>query len=326
MLAMKKTGAGRCMVFCAGIILLLFILMAAAGAEKKGTVHGGWLILRDAPSFQGRELASYPSGTVVKITGQKGSWYAVKTPDGLEGFMLSNYLTVSGTDVTVGESAWVTSTNGLNVRLRTGPGTQYTAIASYAPGTKCTVLAKSGSFYQIRVGKYTGYMMGKYLTGISPSIEKEPDENNEEKISALYDIYVTSGNGEGVNLRLQPSRSSVAIGFFQVGTKGEMLVPGKNWSQISIGGLEGYMMTKYLTTQKPDSNEQKQKDAGKEYYVYCSNGKRVNLRSGPGTDYSSLGSYANGTKVTVVNKGDLWYFVKINETYGYMMKDYIRKK
>ena len=36
-------------------------------------------------------------------------------------------------------SAYVTSANGLNVRLRNGPGKGYSILASYAPGTPCTL-------------------------------------------------------------------------------------------------------------------------------------------------------------------------------------------
>ena len=150
------------------VIFLCSFMPVAAFAEKTGTVRGGWLILRDAPSYSGRKISSYPTGTVVTITGQSGKWYAVTAPDGINGYMLGSYLVVSGDDLVVGQNAWVTSRNGLNVKLRSGPGTKYGAVASYPPGTKCMVLGKYGNFTQIQIGSMIGYMMTEFLTGTDP--------------------------------------------------------------------------------------------------------------------------------------------------------------
>ena len=79
-------------------LVLAMVLCCAAGqalAAQTGTVYGGWLVLRETPSLQGRALASYPNGTIVTVTAQTGSWYAVTAPDGLQGYMLGKYLIVS---------------------------------------------------------------------------------------------------------------------------------------------------------------------------------------------------------------------------------------
>ena len=295
-----------------GILFLCAAVFNTAAAEKTGKVRGGWLILRSEPSYSGKQISSYPTGTVVKITGQSGKWYAVQAPDGLTGYMLGSYLTVSGDEITIGSEAWVTSANGLNVRLRSGPGVQYNAIASYAPGTKCTVLAKSGEFSQIRIGSITGYMMTRYLTAT------DPGTGGGETV--LYDVYVTSSNGARVNLRSSPSKGNNVIGCYEVGTKGGMISPGTAWSQISIDGKKGYMMTQYLTTTKPETVV----PSGS--YVISYNGKSVNLRNGAGFSYPIISSYAPGTALTVLTSGTDWSFVRINGTYGYMMTQFIITK
>jgi len=125
------------------LIIALIIFMAAiipagtALAAQTGVVKGGWLILRSEPSFNSAIKSSYPTGTVVTITGLVGSWYSVKAPDGLTGYMLGDYLQINGDgsvqDSTIG---YVVSANGLNVRMRSGPGKGYSIIAAYAPGTQ----------------------------------------------------------------------------------------------------------------------------------------------------------------------------------------------
>ena len=308
------TGRKRHIVILLSIALILWTAMSGtAAAEKTGKVKGGWLILRSMPSYSGKQISSYPTGTVVTILSQSGSWYEVKAPDGLTGYMLGTYLVISGDDIIEGKDAWVTSANGLNVRLRSGPGTIYQAIASYAPGTKCTVLVKGGDFTQIKIGSMTGFMMTKFLTA------KDPGTGGGGTV--LYDIYVTSGNGGGVYLRSAPYKGKNVIGFYEVGTKGGMIQPGTAWSLITVNGKEGYMMTQFLTTIKPGPVVP---STGS--YVFSYNGKKVNLRNGAGMKYTVISSYSPGTPLTVLTPGTEWSFVKVGPTYGYMMSQFIVTK
>ena len=301
---------------------MAMILMAtpirSAAADQTGTVFGGWLILRSAPSFSGAIKSSYPTGTVVTITGQNGSWYAVKTPDGLTGYMLGSYLKVTGSSTPSGSVAWVTSTNGLNVRLRTGPGTGYSILASYAPGTQCTILQAGNNWCRIQIGNYTGYMMSRYLTNTDPGTVPTPEP---APIPGGYTVWVTSRNGKGVNLRSGPSKSYAAIGFYSVGTAATMISTGATWSYIQVGNRTGYMMSQFLTSVAPAPSPAPVPVGGA--YVISGNGKNVNLRTGPSKGYKVIRSYAVGTPLTVITRGSEWYFVHIGGVYGYMMQSFI---
>lgn len=299
-------------IFCAWMLLL-----CSASAETTAKVRGGWLILRSTPSYSGQQISSYPTGTIITITGKNGSWYEVKAPDGLTGYMRASYLTIIGDDLVEGGSAWVTSPNGLGVRLRSGPGTGYAALASYTPGTKGTVLKQYGNFTQIQIGTVTGYMMSRYLTTVDPGSSGGGGGGSE---TILYDIYVTSANGAGVNLRASAVKGNNVIGVYAVGTKGGMISPGTTWSKVSIDGKTGYMMTIYLTTTKPEETV----ITGS--YIVSANGKSVNLRTGPGMNYTVLASYSPGTAVTVLKAETDWSFVKVAGKYGYMMNQFIFTK
>jgi uncharacterized protein YgiM (DUF1202 family) len=309
---MNKPGKLLYKLIIISAAVILITACSTAFAEKNGKVKGGWLILRDAPSYSGKQISSYPSGTIVTITGQNGSWYAVKTPDSLTGYMLGKYLIVSGDDLIAGGDAWVISSNGLNVRMRTGAGTQYKAIASYAPGTKCKLLEKGDKFCKIQIGTSAGYMMTRFLTATDPGTGSGIIQ---------YELYVTSTNGRGVNMRSAPYKANNVIGFYDVGTKAGMITPGPVWSLISINGREGYMMTQFLTKTKPEPIIP---TGGS--FVISYNGKNVNLRSGPGLKYPILNSYAPGTPVTVLTPGAEWDYIRIGSLYGYMMDQFIVSK
>ena len=307
---------------CAAILAALVILMTAilpvnAFATQTGVVKGGWLILRSAPSFNGRIKSSYPSGTIVTITGQVGSWYAVTAPDGLTGYMLGDYLQVygGGGTVPVETTAYVTSSNGLNVRLRSGPGKGYSILASYAPGTMCTILSAGNNWCRIQIGSYTGYMMTRYLTNTPyvPTPTPQPQPTPGE-----YQVYVTSRNGKGVNLRSGPDKSYSSIGFYSVGTPATMITKGRTWSYIRVGNRYGYMMTQFLTETQPVTPV-----IPGRAYVVSANGKSVNLRKQPTTASGIIRSFKVGTPLTIITRGTNWYFIHINGYYGYMMRQFI---
>ena len=282
-------------ILAAMILMLTAILpiCTARAEDQKGVVKGGWLILRGSPSFYGAILSSYPSGTTVTIKGKSGAWYSVVAPDGLTGYMLGDYLQVTsgGGGVPSGTTAYVTSTNGLNVRLRSGPGKGYSIIAAYAPGTKCTVLSAGNNWSRIQIGSLTGYMMTRFLTsayvGPTPTPKPQPSPSGE------YQVYVTSQNGKGVNLRSGPSKAFGSIGFYSVGTPAWMITKGTSWSPVNGA------------------------------YVISGNGKSVNLRSAPSLGSSVIRSYKPGTRLTVITRGVDWCFILIDGRYGYMMRQYI---
>ena len=304
-------------------VLLICLPVAGALATQYGTVHGGWLILRATPSFTGTILSSYPTGTVVTINGQTGSWYEVTAPDGMHGYMLGTYLTISsgsgGTSPATGTTAYVTSTNGLNVRLRTGPGLGYSVIASYAPGTVCTILSRGTNWSRIQIGSLTGYMMNQFLTSAEPIPTPVPEPQPQpEPTGDGVPAWVTSTNGKGVNLRSGPGKTYASIGFYSVGTDALILTPGATWSYIRIGSKYGYMMSQFLTTTPIIPPEPVSGPC-----VVSANGRNVNMRTGPGKSYAIIGNYPVGTPVTVISRGMEWYFIRIGDTYGYMMKQYI---
>ena len=309
----------RTAVLLTALILALTALLpcGSALAEKKGVVKGGWLILRATPSITGAIRSSYPSGTVVTISGQVGSWYAVIAPDGLAGYMLGDYLQIEGGggSTPVESAAYVTSRNGLNVRLRSGPGKGYSILASYAPGTECMILSSGKNWCRIQIGSVTGYMMTQFLTNdpVTPAPVPPPVPVDQ------YPVYVTSSNGKGVNLRSGPGKGFSSIGFYSVGTQAYMITKGATWSYIHVGERYGYMMTRFLTETQPTPPAPVYDGA----YVVSANGRNVNLRTAPSKTAQIIRSFRVGTKLTIITYGTDWYFIQIDGYYGYMMRQFI---
>ena len=217
-------------------VMLMSILPATSMAASYATVVGGWLRLRSAPNFNATTITSYYTGTQVQIISSSGGWYKVQTPDGRIGYMYGDYLRVGGSIPSEG-TAYVTSYNGYGVRLRTGPGTGYRIIRTYAVGTPVTVLERGTYWSRISIGGTVGYMMSQFLHFGSDY----PEDGN-----VLCYATIWSSNGYGVRLRTGPSKSYSKIGVYSVGTKVAVLQKGAVWDRIRVGSRVGWMMNEFL--------------------------------------------------------------------------------
>ncbi|MBQ6562827.1 MAG: SH3 domain-containing protein [Clostridiales bacterium] len=311
------------------LLVGLLLLSSASAAGVAATVTGGWLRLRDAPSYDSNTIASYFTGTKVTVLSTSGGWSYVQMSDGKTGYMNSSFLSYgsgsSTPSVPSGSSiyatAYVTSSNGGRVALRAGAGKSYAVITYCNVGTKITVLNAGSTWDRIQVGSTIGYMMAKYIT-FSPV---SPGEGGGGIVPTTpTTAYVTSGNGKNVNLRSGPGKGYSVIASFPVGKQVTILSKGTTWHYIQVGSLKGYMMRQYLTATDPGGHDPFPITGTA--YVTSANGKGVRLRSGPGTGYSVIGLYEVNTLVTILEGGPSWCRIQIGSQVGYMMTKFLTKK
>ena len=297
-------------------LLLTALSIPAASAESyaTATVKGGWLRLREGASAASKTISAYYTGTTVTILGGSGNWYQVRTPDGKTGYMSATYLTITGS-ITGGQvdentAATVTSANGRPVRLRSGPSVNYAILASYAVGTPLTILSTGDTWSKIRINGRTGYMMNEYIQRGQGS----------GAVAGGYTAYVVSGNGKTVVLRSGPSKSYEVLASYKVGQMMTVLEYGSTWSRVNINGLDGYMMSEFISTVKPSGTTSNTTYSA---YVTSQNGKGVRMRMGAGKIYPTIATYAVGTKVTVLEYGAEWCKIRIGSNTGYMMTEFL---
>lgn len=298
-------------------ILLTVLSIPSARAEAYATavVKGGWLRLREGASAASKTISAYYTGTTVTILGGSGNWYQVRTPDGKTGYMSATYLTITGS-ITGGQvdentAATVKSGNGKPVRLRSGPSVNYPILASYAVGTPLTILSTGDTWSKIRINGRTGYMMNEFIKTYG---------YGGDSVAGGYTAYVVSGNGKTVVLRSGPSKSYEVLASYKVGQMATVLEYGATWCRVRINGLDGYMMTEFLSTVKPEGTTSSSTYSA---YVTSQNGKGVRMRMGAGTLFPTIASYAVGTKVTVLEYGAEWCKIRIGSNTGYMMTEFL---
>ena len=120
---------------------------------------------------------------------------------------------------------------------------------------------------------------------------------------------------DNLNLRSGPGMSHDVIATLNEGDIVVILeLTSTEWYQINFHGVLGYVNTAYLRDVLTAENFSA---------VGQINGDKVNIRSKPTTDGELLGTYSDGTTMTVIGINTGWYKVIHDGHTGYLRSDYM---
>lgn len=223
-------------------------------------------------------------------------------------------------------SATVYCANGGSLNVRRGPGTGYAAFYQIPNGATVNVLERGSKWCQISYDStVTGYVMTSFLrfSQDTPVVTPSPD-------TSMETAYVSCADGGSLNLRQRPASGNNVIAQIPYGTVLSVTRIDATWCLTTYNGQTGYVMSKFLTfyggAVTPTATPMPSVNPGTELlpgYVYCANGKKLNLRSGPGLTYDVLFKIPNGAAVTVTQRLTGWYCVSYESYTGFVNSDYI---
>lgn len=192
------------------------------------------------------------------------------------------------------------------LNLRQESNTDAKILGKYGWGTEVEVLGFDGNWAYVEVDGQNGYMYSKYL-------------GSED--AASYTAYVKT-NSRGLNLRHAPNGD--ILGSYPRGTKVTVLSTEGSWSKVKVDSLTGYMAREWLSAKKPTSSSTSTGVSGTAVVNNPRDTQVLFLRSEASTDSEALGYYRNGKTVTLLEKLDGWYKVKVDGKTGYMMAKYLK--
>ena len=182
------------------VFTAMFTVGASAATLGAGTVTADALRLRDTPAAEGEILATASGGTSVVVLEDTGNgWYKVNF-NTVEGYMSSEYLTVSTTaDAALGYG--LVDTAGSSLNMRAAAGTNYDTVASIPGGTVLELEGVDNGWYKVTYSGKTGYVSSDYITiTTEPDVTETASSDLGAQIVAyaeeyLGTPYVLGGNG-----------------------------------------------------------------------------------------------------------------------------------
>ena len=194
------------------------------------------------------------------------------------------------------------------LNVRSGAGTTYGIIGSVVKGQTLSVVSKSGSWYKINYNGRTGYVSSDYVqaAGTTTAQTTPPAE------STTYTVTAST-----LNVRSGAGTNYASIGSVTKGQKLSVVSKSGSWYKINYNGRTGYVSSDYVQasgTATPPA----------ESTTYTVTASTLNVRSGAGTNYASIGSVTKGQKLSVVSKSGSWYKINYNGRTGYVSSDYVQ--
>ena len=199
-----------------------------------GTINGSYVRMRSGASTSSSILGTYNSGTTMTITGVNGAWYKVSY-NGTTGYVHSDYVSLSG--VTNGGSSTGSSNGsvkGSDVRMRSGPSTNYSILGTYQNGTPLTITGTENGWTKVTIGGVSGYIRSDYVSGGGATSQTGYIKGN--------DVRLRSGAGTNYSI----------LGTYNNGTPLTITGTSGNWTAVTINGVKGYVNSAYVTTTKSD--------------------------------------------------------------------------
>lgn len=239
----------------------------------------------------------------------------------------------TGDDAEV-QDGLATTITGDYVNVRTGPGTGYPVVSGVVMGD-VIYLTQVSSVDDVLWGKfragwlclqYTDYSGGLPVTDpvipetpsvpANPTVPETPDEKDDGVVSGTV-------NASKLNIRSKAGTNGYLVGTYLRGDRVEILertmVGSAPWGRTDRGWIcltyvkldEAEQETPEETTaptepettvpKEPEQEDtQPETQEGVSATVISKNG--LNIRSGPGTQYATVGSYGSGAKITILEQ------------------------
>jgi stage II sporulation protein D len=135
-----------------------------APAPTVGIVTASSLNVRSGPGTHNARIGSLPNNSQVTLLSSSNGWYKIQSGS-LVGYVDGRYIrTESSTQPSGrGDSVKTGLVNASSLYVRSGAGTNHSALGHLLRNTKVEVIQKVGEWYKIKSGSLTGYVHGDYI-------------------------------------------------------------------------------------------------------------------------------------------------------------------
>ena len=210
-----------------------------------------------------------------------------------------------------------------------------------------------------RIKKFLSFMLAlTLLSAVLPviaDVSTAPEASPAPETKQLMAVVKYTPYGR-INMRAEPKEDSARVGVLSGGTLVKVYEQGAGrWVLVEGEGKTGYMSTNFLElfyegetppipvkTEAPATPTPGPAFSGSSYasyepvnvlswpvtestvmYVDTANRKSLNLRAGPSTWYTAIGSYRVGTRVLVLARRGDWAYVSVGDRLCFMMLTFL---
>ena len=298
--------------------LALSLGQSSVNAQEKGTVTASSLNIRSGPGLEHSVKGYLYKGDTVVILEKSNGWLKIQQSNKTTGWVSEKYIEI-GNDNT--NTTYVKVKCSARLNVRSGPGTSYKIKTNVESGTVHKLLEKSKDWYKIQLSNgISGWVYSSYveetMEGVSSESTNESIKPSDDNNNNNVDIVETQVNVNGkvtssvnLNVRSGPGTNYSIKGSLSSGKVVFLLSESNGWYKVKLSNSDtGWVSSSYIS--KTDT--------------YGKATGNLNVRSGPGTNYSVKTVLISGEVVTINNSSNSWYEIKTSSNItGWVSSKYI---
>ena len=332
---------------------------SATGPTGTRFVRDGRLNLRSGPSTVDPVVAVMPEGATVQLTGQIASGFSQVTWNGTTGWAFTEFLSTEGgpaqPDPTpeptappatptepasdnppIGDTAIGTatvSTGGLNLNLRSGPGSGFGVLRSLPSGAQVDVMGEAqNGFRPVRYQGVKGWASADFLTIGAVSTPVTPTAIPIEPDGGVVGTATVTTVGVNLNMRSGPGTGFGVVRGIPSGAQVDVMGGTQNgFLPVRYLGSTGWSSTDFLrtgtaATPTPTTPPVVPTVTPDDPVTGAGvvNVARLNFRSGPGIASSVIGVLTNGTQVSITGAAENGFLpIRANNRDGWASAEFI---
>ena len=216
------------------------------------------------------------------------------------------------------------STEG--ARIRREPNTESEVLTIAYNGETVEILEKSGQWYQVKYGEYTGYIREDLLQVENTERLTENEINEENQNETIEEETELNNNQESekqilsnTHIRLIPSICASSVGEIKAGDKVTVVEIKNLWSCINYQNKKVWLPSDMLTNvveEKPITETQKQPQTQIGYI----NVEAAIIRKGASTSAEIITERPLNTQLEIISEEGDWYKINFNGQEAYIAK------
>lgn len=201
------------------------------------------------------------------------------------------------------------------LNVRSGPGLSYKVTDQIRKNEQFPILDEKNNWTQIQLSNSKAGWVASWLV-----TEVKTEKSNSSSGTII------SSKVDGLNVRTGPGTTFSVLGQIYPSQQFNYLDEKGSWTKINYKGSSAWVASwliskKTSTTQTspPANNNSEATDATITATV-------LNVRTGPGTSYSKIGTLKQGDKIVITNVKNGWYEIDFNNKKAWVAGDYVKKQ
>lgn len=291
-------------MIAAVLSLLLILSSLPAGHDRAEAANGKLKITATSLNVRQGPGLSYPiAGSVRKgeqypILKESGDWIKISLGRGKEGWVAEWFTEKLGNDPSPGSAISNSDTgkvtaNGL--RVRKGPGTNFSIIGSLNNGQSVKILSTSGQWIQISSESLQGWVSGEYLRTSSTEIPGKSSSTTKTKNTATI-------SADSLNVRDHPSLNARTIGSLKKGTIVEIFEQSNGWTSITYSGRKAWVSSQFLNQAGTGTKDK----VSSGQYTGMVTASTLNVRERNSLNSKIVGSVSKGQSFQILDEQNNW--------------------